>query len=115
MKYIEASQVSIDEKIYLKKDWFGWRVVHPIRNDDGSINWFNLILGSKANVAFLIIILLIGFVFYLGVTDLLSAYKEVADNPCAFCETCQMQVKNILNSINNPTANTSKINLTSLG
>ena len=42
METIEATQLPADEKVYLKKDFLGWRVVHPIKNEDGSYNWFNV-------------------------------------------------------------------------
>ena len=36
-----------NEGIYLKKDRFGWRVIHPIKNSDGSWNWKNLLIGGS--------------------------------------------------------------------
>jgi len=36
-----------DESIYLGKDFLGWKVIHPIKNEDGSINWKNLISGGS--------------------------------------------------------------------
>ena len=49
------------EKIYLNKSkWFGWKVVKPIRNEDGSINWKNLLIGgSWFNLIFVILIIAI--------------------------------------------------------
>ncbi len=43
------------EKVYVegefvclkKSNLFGWSVVHPWKNDDGSINWFNFITGGS--------------------------------------------------------------------
>ncbi len=36
------------ELIYLKKSTtFGWGVVYPWKNEDGSINWFNMITGGS--------------------------------------------------------------------
>ena len=99
MKYIEASQLPTSEKVYLKKDLLGWRVVNPIRNEDGSINWFNLICGSKSNVVFLVIISMLGLGLYLGINNLLDAYKQVADNPCNFCIDCFEQTRNVLSQM----------------
>lgn len=107
--YIEASQLPTDEKVYLKKDFLGWRVVHPLKNEDGSWNWFNLIFGSKSNLVFLIVLLLIGVTIYLGYHEQLANFKEVMNNPCNYCNDCQeqtrvviasLQSKNIPNSIN---------------
>ena len=42
------NKVNIDgEEVYIKKGIFGFSVVHPIRNEDKTINWFNLIVGGS--------------------------------------------------------------------
>lgn len=71
MKIIEASEIPENEKVYLKKDLFGWRVVHPIKNEDGSFNWFNFVVGSWGNLLLLLFILLLIGIFFL-------AYHEIA-------------------------------------
>ena len=112
MEIVEASQLPTDEKVYLKKDWMGWRVVYPLKKEDGTIDKFNLIFGSKANVVFLIIILLIGTALYFGVNELIGNYKEVAKNPCSFCEDCQIQCRNLINQIDfNRTINKSLVKI----
>ena len=35
------------EIVYFKKDFLGWHVVHPWKNEDGTINWFNLLTGGS--------------------------------------------------------------------
>ncbi len=35
------------EVVHMKKDPLGWRVVRPIKNNDGTINWKNLIAGGS--------------------------------------------------------------------
>lgn len=54
------------ENVYLRKGKIGWRVVHPIKNEDGSTNWFNLLTGgSWWNVFFVaVIVFLICFVIW---------------------------------------------------
>ena len=46
------------EEVYLKKDKFGWRVIHPIKIN-GKVNWRNLLVGGSywnlLKVGFLII------------------------------------------------------------
>ena len=45
---IKAEDLPEKENVYLRKgQMFGWRVVHPIKNEDGSINWFNLFTGGS--------------------------------------------------------------------
>jgi hypothetical protein len=90
-KIFEASELPESEKVYLKKDTIfkEWRVVYPVKNEEGKINYFRLFFGSKTNLAVLLMILvLIGLVF-LGVDNLIGVYKFRADNPCVYCENCQ--------------------------
>jgi len=51
-----------DTKVELKKGYFGYRVVHPIINDNGKLNWINFIFGGWENLIILLIVLL--FIFY---------------------------------------------------
>jgi len=108
---IEASQLPDEEKVYLKKDFLGWRVVEPIKNEDGSINWFNLLCGGKKGLFLLIGITLICFLLYFGINQLIAAYKEVAANPCNFCTDCFAQTRNVLATMK---TNLSQIKLTDL-
>jgi hypothetical protein len=98
---MDIKTTTIDnETVHLKKDWLGWRVVHPLKNEDGSWNWFNVCFGSKSNLVFLVILLVLGCAFYFGVQELISNYKMVADNPCNFCSDCQEQTRGVIASIN---------------
>lgn len=92
---IEASELPSNEKIYLKKDGLGWRVVHPIRNPDGTINIINLLFGGWRNLIILLIILafVLGF-FYIYQHDT-AEMKKVVENPCLYC---QNQYSSVLNS-----------------
>ena len=37
-----------DDGSYLKKDeLFGYRVIYPYKNPDGTIHWFNLLTGGS--------------------------------------------------------------------
>lgn len=59
-KILKAEELPSEEKVYLKKGFKGWQVVHPIRNEDKSINWKNLLTGgSWWNVIITLIIVLI--------------------------------------------------------
>ena len=92
---IESKDLPEDEKIYLKKDFLGWRVVEPIRDPEtNKINWFNLLVGGKKGLLMLLALIIIAGLFYFGVGELIGAYKEIALNPCAYCNDC---ARNILN------------------
>ena len=60
-----------NESIYLAKSkFFGWGVVYPNKNDDGSINWFNLLTGGsllRLFIVIIIVLLVIGLAYeYMG-------------------------------------------------
>lgn len=99
---IEAANLPEGEEVYLKKDFFGWRVVNPIKNKDGKLVWQNLIFGGKRNLLYLVLLMLFFGIAYLGVTELLHDYKEVAKNPCAYCTTCQEHTNQICNALASP-------------
>jgi hypothetical protein len=82
---IEASNLPENEKVYLKKDWLGWRVVEPVKNPDGSWNWFNLIIGGKKNLFVLVFLFLLSLLLFLAFKESIMNYKEVLSNPCGYC------------------------------
>ena len=64
---IEAGQLPADEKVYLKKDIFKqWTVVYPLKNEDGTWNWKNIITGGNwwSFILTIIFILIALGVFY---------------------------------------------------
>ena len=85
--WIEARNIPEGEKVYLKKDFLGWRVVEPWKNEDGIINTFNLLLGGKRNLFMLAIILIIILLVFVGLKENIAQYKEIAKSPCNFCST----------------------------
>jgi len=78
---------------YVKRDGFGrgYRIVHPVKNEDDTINWFNLCTGgswwNSIIVAFVIFIILFGTWSYKRDTKVLKETLEYAiTNPCDWCE-----------------------------
>lgn len=61
---MKIKEIIIDnERVFLKKGFFGWRVVHPIKknleepfNWKKNVNWLNLLTGGWGNLVTLIII-----------------------------------------------------------
>ena len=100
MRIIEASELPENEKVYLKKDFMGWRVVEPYKNPDGSYNWFNLLLGGKRNLFILAFLLVICFLLYFGVKEIIANETIVSQNPCAFCKDCQAQCRQVISGLN---------------
>lgn len=81
------------DMIYLKKDVFGWRIIHPSKNEDGSINWLNLLTGGKRNLFFISFLMVIVLLYYFGTNQLIGNYREMAENPCDFCSLVQKPLK----------------------
>jgi ABC-type sulfate transport system permease subunit len=76
-----------DDGSYVKKDKrFGYRVIYPYKNNDGTINWFNLCTGGSwaKLVVTILIVSLILFSVYAYKTDVKTCY-EVIKNPCDYC------------------------------
>lgn len=95
VKWVEAHELPEGEKVYLKKDFIGWRVVDPWKDEQGRINWFNLLLGGKRNLYMLIGILALVGLLYLGIDELISNYKIIAEAPCDFCSQCRQTITNL--------------------
>ena len=77
-----------DDGSYLKKDeLFGYRVIYPYKNPDGTIHWFNLLTGGSwaKFVVTLFIVALIIFSVWAYKTDVATCY-EVIKNPCDYCD-----------------------------
>ena len=82
----------IREGLYVKKSFDGYRVVHPIKNDDGTWNWFNLFTGGSCWnwVKVILVMALIFFVTWSYMHDV-KAYREITDkifeDPIGWCST----------------------------
>lgn len=89
VKYIESKDIPVEDKVYVKKDMFGWRIVHPIEGPDGKYNWLNLLFGGKRNAVMLIIVLALAsyalWAYNKDISVIENKYKEISDNPLAFC------------------------------
>lgn len=72
------------ERIYFKKGMFGYRVIQPNRNEDGSINWTNSLIGGWSNFFKLLFLLIILFLFLQGVKNMMASCNDMADNPCKY-------------------------------
>lgn len=79
----EIKSVEIDnEKIYLKKSLGYWGVVYPLKKDDGSWNWFNIITGGDLTKFFFLLVMFI---------LLLLAINEYSSN----IKYCQSLINNM--------------------
>lgn len=75
-KIIEAAELPEEDRVYMKKGIFGWRVVHPIKNPDGSWNHVNALFGGWGNLIFtLLVVGAVCFMIYSHYHDL-NAIRE---------------------------------------
>lgn len=99
---MEMKEVEIEnEKVYLKKDWLGWRVVEPLylKDAEGKVDWktwsWKNFLNKKGFVTLGFLLLLLLFL-YLGFQEQINNFRAVMNNPCSFCIDCQTQVNSML-------------------
>ena len=102
-KIIKAEDLPEHANVYLKEDIFGWRVVHPVRNDDRTINWNNLLIGGLGNFlktgVFLGIILVLLFSYSHDVQEIKDFYGTIANDPIAYCKNLCVEGK-VIEEIN---------------
>jgi len=84
-RIIEAGDLPLEAKVYLKKNMFGkgYHIVYPFKNADGSINWFNLLIGGTKN--FILIVLFIGL--------LLWSTADSREKVNLYAEKCELAMK----------------------
>jgi len=86
-KVYTAEELPQEAQVYFKKRGKKWimidsDIVNPITRE---INIRKALLGTKKTWFVLIAIIIIAGLFYVGVNDLISGYRDVAENPCAYC------------------------------
>jgi hypothetical protein len=73
----------IRDGLYVKKSFGKYRVVYPIKNDDGTTNWFNILIGGtwgKFITVLFVIAIILGVTFsYMHDT---KTCREMVSNPC---------------------------------
>ena len=100
---------NLEEPVYLKKGMFGYRVVYPIRNPDGSLNWINVLFGGYENLIKLIIILFIFFCFIYGVQEMMGSCKDMAKNPCKYTNLDCTRYYDLYANLDNGLPSTSRL------
>jgi hypothetical protein len=100
MAYLTAKMKDVEkirEGLYIKKSFDGYRVIHPIKREDGTINWFNLFTGgSYWNwVKLAIILIIIYFMTWSYLRDIRvcrELTETIREDPYAFCMNVTSQV-----------------------
>lgn len=73
-----------NERVSLTKGIFGWRVIHPIQDDEGKIIWKNLLFGGWGNLLRLLFIFLVIALAFFGFKEVTNSCRDLAENPCDY-------------------------------
>jgi hypothetical protein len=110
-KIYKAEDLPEGENVYLRKSFDGWRVVYPIKNEDGSMNWFNVFTSGnywKMIKPFLLLLLLLGFM-YVYAHDT-SVCRNTVSNIKQICLDYN-SINNLINQTNWKLAQDIKLNI----
>ena len=80
----------IREGLYVKKSLGSYRVIYPLRNEDGSRNWFNILTGGSywnlVKVILIVsIILLMVWSYQRDIRVCTEFVNNIIADPIAFC------------------------------
>lgn len=77
-------------RVPMKKSKLGWRVVSPIKREDGSLHFFNLLTGGWGSlfITTLIVIILVSqlYLFRAQLEEIESHYEKIAADPIQWCK-----------------------------
>ena len=77
------------ERIHIKHSkMFGWRVVHPIKDENGKVNTVNLLFGGKGNLITLIFIMIVMASILVGVNMMMEDCNNFTQHPEDYIECC---------------------------
>lgn len=87
---MENIDQKIDDGVYLKKDkLFRYRLIYPIKNSDGSWNWFNILTGGSWGNLIATSLVIAAILFSVW------AYKHDTDALIQFAKKCIEMQPNI--------------------
>lgn len=97
IEWIEREVNGKKEVFAIRRSFDGWRVVYPTKNQDGTTNWKNILLGGGWGNAFrwLMYLALILLFFYVYSHDT-EMCRETMKN---FGENCQIYLNQIARNI----------------
>ncbi len=76
-----------------------WKRIYPIIDEDNNINFVNLIFGGWRNFTYLIILLGLVAMTFLGLYEIFSSMQSILDDPCV--QRCLNKTINPINSLPN--------------
>ena len=92
MKNIEQINLGNNETISLAKGKFGYRVVHPHKDNNGKTIWINLLIGGWENFFKLLFIMFVILCFLYGVKEMTASCRNMAEHPEQYFE-CEIPLQ----------------------
>ena len=95
----------IKEDLWIQDGLLGWKIVYPIRKDLDkkisitNINWKHLVIGSWANILFVVIFLVILLSLTRAYTYDIEVCKEYMEDPCKHCSAMLLPEDSTLDKI----------------
>lgn len=84
----KVSEVEIEgEKVLLRKDFLGWHVVYPNKDENGKVIWKNLIAGGswyKLGIIIFIVLIICGCI--MEYSTALKLANDCLNNSCIYCQ-----------------------------
>lgn len=102
IEWVEREYEGKKEVFAMRRSFDGWRVVYPMKNQDGTYNWKNIVLGGSWGNMFkwLGILLLILLFFYVYDHDTKVCRETMKDFGANCLLYTQMQNQNITTDTN---------------
>jgi hypothetical protein len=95
IEWIEREHNGNKEQFAIRRSFDGWRVVYPMKNQDGSLNWKNIILGGGwgklINWLMILAIILAFFYVYDHDTKICRETLSHIEQTCAMYNTYQIE------------------------
>lgn len=88
----KIKELEIDgDRIYLKKDFLGWRLVNPYKID-GKLNWTNVLTGGWRNLIMLVGLLsILGILMFAHFHDI-EGLRYAYEYPSSYCNQINSQI-----------------------
>ncbi len=86
LSWTDKKGISKTEKVLLKRSRLplvgDWGRIYPPLNENGSINWINLIFGGRKNFVRLLLILAVVVMVFVAFGEVFNSFEAFRSQPC---------------------------------